>query len=114
MTSPIAFKSIREIVAYNVRKLRLSKDVSQEQLAALAGFHRTYVSQVERCVTNISVDNIERLARVLDVESWILLKPSDRDVETEPEAHVGSDSNNMKTPSMQKSLSSKVIKVRKG
>jgi transcriptional regulator with XRE-family HTH domain len=76
MTAPKPTESTREIVAHNVRRLRLAKDISQEQLAALAGFHRTYVSQVERCVTNISVDNIERLAKVLEVESWVLLKPT--------------------------------------
>jgi transcriptional regulator with XRE-family HTH domain len=76
MTLPTPTESTREIVAHNVRRLRLGKDISQEQLAALAGFHRTYVSQVERCVTNISVDNIEKLAKVLEVEAWVLLKSS--------------------------------------
>jgi transcriptional regulator with XRE-family HTH domain len=41
--------------------------LSQEKLAELAGFHRTYVSQVERRVANATVDNIQRLADVLSV-----------------------------------------------
>ena len=77
MTSTLAIEAIREIVAANVRRLRLAKEVSQEQLAALAGFHRTYVSQIERCVTNISVDNVARLAAVLEVEAWVLMRPTD-------------------------------------
>lgn len=41
--------------------------ILKEKLAELAGFHRTYVSQLGRCVTNISVDGLERLAQALDV-----------------------------------------------
>ena len=41
--------------------------LSQEMLAELAGFHRTYVSQVERRVANTTADNVQRLADVLAV-----------------------------------------------
>jgi transcriptional regulator with XRE-family HTH domain len=41
--------------------------ISQEQLGDLAGLHRTYVSSVERGERNVSIDNIERLARALKV-----------------------------------------------
>jgi len=51
-------------------------NLSQEQLAERAGFHRTYVSQVERCVSNISLDNLQKLADILQVEIWELLRPS--------------------------------------
>lgn len=37
-------------------------------MAELADFHRTYISQLERCVTNISVDGLERLAIAMDVD----------------------------------------------
>lgn len=47
--------------------------MSQEKLAEMADFHRTYVSQLERCVTNISIDGLERLARSLDVDILELL-----------------------------------------
>jgi transcriptional regulator with XRE-family HTH domain len=55
------------VLAMNVKAIRSEAALSQEKLAELAGFHRTYVSQVERCVTNPTVDNVERLAKVLDV-----------------------------------------------
>jgi len=56
--------------------LRTAKGLSQEQLAEVAQFHRTYVSQLERCVTNISVDGLERLAQALEVDIVELLQPS--------------------------------------
>ncbi len=42
-------------------------------MAEQADFHRTYVSQLERCVTNISIDGLERLAKALDVDVLDLL-----------------------------------------
>ncbi len=66
---------VRLRVAGNIRRLRLAKGLSQEKMAELADFHRTYVSQLERCVTNISVDGLERLAKVLGVDVVALLAP---------------------------------------
>ena len=53
--------------------MRSERGLSQEQLAELADFHRTYVSQLERCVTNISIDGLDRLAAALEVDIVDLL-----------------------------------------
>lgn len=50
-----------------LRELRSKKGISQEELAERAGLHRTYVSSVERGERNISLVNIEHLARALGV-----------------------------------------------
>lgn len=55
----------REIIAFNLRRLRQSKGLSQDQLAHLAGIHRTYVGAVERSEKNISIDSMEKLADAL-------------------------------------------------
>jgi transcriptional regulator with XRE-family HTH domain len=65
--------SLRTRFATNVRAARVAQGISQEKLAELGGFHRTYVSQVERGVTNVSLDNVERLAVVLGVDAGALL-----------------------------------------
>jgi transcriptional regulator with XRE-family HTH domain len=65
--------SARHVLARNVRRLREQQGLSQERLAEAAGFHRTYVSQIERAVLNIAIDNIERLALRLGVEPRVLL-----------------------------------------
>jgi transcriptional regulator with XRE-family HTH domain len=50
-----------------IRQLRDERMLSQEQLAHLAGIHPTYLSGVERGKRNLSLVNIQRLARALDV-----------------------------------------------
>jgi len=50
--------------------IRLYRDklgISQEELAARAGLHRTYISDVERGARNVSLESIHRLAEALEV-----------------------------------------------
>ena len=65
----------KEILAFNLKRLRLSAGLSQESLADRAGLHRTYISSVERGQRNISLENIYALARALGAEPKELLKP---------------------------------------
>lgn len=67
-------QSARTRLAANLRELRAVSGYSQEALAEEASFHRTFVSQVERGMNNISIDNIERLADALGVDIVDLLK----------------------------------------
>lgn len=51
-----------------LRLKRTHLGLSQESLAELAGLHFTYVSSVERGERNISLENIDRLAKALNIE----------------------------------------------
>lgn len=73
--APLPQGSARRRIAANVKRYRSEHGLSQEKLAELASFHRTYVSQLERCVTNITIDGLERLALALGVDVVELLKP---------------------------------------
>lgn len=75
-STAVTVPSARKRVSENLKRLRLEQGLSQEKAAELADFHRTYVSQLERCVTNISIDGLERLAHALGVDVVDLLKPS--------------------------------------
>lgn len=54
-----------------LKAIRLSKGLSQEELAFSANLHRTYVGSVERGERNVSIRNIFVLCEALDI------KPSD-------------------------------------
>lgn len=66
---------LRQILAYWMRVLRAHKGWSQERLALECELDRTYVSAVERHRWNVSLANVERFARALDVPPWRLLVP---------------------------------------
>jgi transcriptional regulator with XRE-family HTH domain len=65
---------LRRLVAQNIRRVRSDVGISQEELAALAGLHRTYIGSVERGERNISIDNIEKIAVALKVSPNDLLR----------------------------------------
>lgn len=58
---------LRRIFAANVREIRTSMCISQEDLAEKCGLHRTYISDIERGRRNVSIDNIEKIAIGLQV-----------------------------------------------
>lgn len=57
-----------------VRALRQKRGISQEKLAASAGISRTYMSEVERGVTMVSLQTIAKLAQALGVSMSRLLQ----------------------------------------
>jgi len=57
-----------------IRSLRKEKHLSQEDLAFRANLHRTYIGMIERAEKNITLVNIYKIAKGLDVEIIDLLK----------------------------------------
>jgi transcriptional regulator with XRE-family HTH domain len=67
----------RQLVAWNMRRLRGARGVSQERLGNDAGVDRTYVSRLERQLENPSIAILEKIARALKVHiSELLAEPS--------------------------------------
>ena len=60
--------SARQIFSRNVRKVRMAKGLSQEDLAELSGLHRNYVGGVERGERNIAIDNMDKMAKAVLVK----------------------------------------------
>ena len=59
---------LRERVGLNVRNLRSSRRLSQEQLALAAGVDRSYISEIELAKNSASIDVLERIADALGVD----------------------------------------------
>src|SRR6516225_10014611 len=57
----------RALVAWNLRRIRVARGLSQERLAYDAGVDRSYVGGLERRVENPTVDVLDRLAATLSV-----------------------------------------------
>jgi transcriptional regulator with XRE-family HTH domain len=70
---------LREIVARNLRRLRRSRGLSQEELADRAGINRNYVGMLEREENSATVDMLEKLADVLDIDPIEFFRRSSRE-----------------------------------
>ena len=57
-----------------VREERARLGLSQEELAGRAGVHRTYIGMIERAEKNITLENIEKIAKALKIDISELLK----------------------------------------
>ena len=59
---------LHQLFATNLRRIRHGQKLSQEQLAHDAGVDRAYLGRVERAVTYVGLEIIERLATILEVD----------------------------------------------
>lgn len=67
-------ENILRVFGNNVQQLRKAKGISQEKLAELAGLHRTYIGMIERAEKNVTLCNIEKIAKALNVQIKDLLQ----------------------------------------
>lgn len=63
---------ILRVFAYNVKKYRAEKGLSQEALAEKSSLHRTYICAVEREKRSIALDNVQKIADALEIETYKL------------------------------------------
>ncbi len=66
-------ESILRQFGEKVKKQRIEKGWSQEELGRRADLHRTYIGSIERHERNVSLLNVERIARALGVNIKELL-----------------------------------------
>lgn len=63
----------RRLLAANLLRIREDLALSQEAFAEKLGFHRTYISSLERCQRNVSVDNLDKMAKALKIAAADLI-----------------------------------------
>ena len=60
--------NIQKKFGQRIRELRQQKSISQEELAFRCSLHRTYISDIERGMRNVSLKNIEKITKTLDIK----------------------------------------------
>lgn len=66
----------RELLAWNIRKLRVERGLSQERLALEAQIERVSISQIERKQVNLGIDSLGKIAQALNCAvSDLLMSP---------------------------------------
>jgi len=66
--------NIEKIFGEELQKIRKEKGFSQEQLGFESGYHRTYISQLERGVKSPSLKTIFRISKALSVQPSKLIQ----------------------------------------
>lgn len=63
---------IVKVFANNVKKYRTDSGLSQEAFAEKAGLHRTYISAIEREKRSIALENVQKIADALNIDTYLL------------------------------------------
>lgn len=63
---------IIKVFGTNVRYYRSQLNISQEKLGEICGLHRTYISDIERFTRSISLENIQKIADGLNIQTYKL------------------------------------------
>jgi transcriptional regulator with XRE-family HTH domain len=67
-------QEIQRLLGKRIRKLRVDKGLSQEDLAGVSGLHRTYVGAVERGEKNLTLSTLLTIAKTLDTSISALFR----------------------------------------
>jgi transcriptional regulator with XRE-family HTH domain len=70
----IKLDDLKEAISLNIKKYRKAKGISQEKLALVSGIDRSYMSEIERCLANPSIDTLLRISNSLEVSPEDLIK----------------------------------------
>jgi len=65
---------LNKIFSNNLRKQRIKKGLSQEELGELSDLHRTYIGGIERHERNVTLKNVEKLANALEIKITLLFE----------------------------------------
>ena len=68
-----------KIFAHNLRMYRNKLGISQEEFAERSGLHRTYISAIECGKRSIALDNVQKIADALGIETYLLFVENNAD-----------------------------------
>ena len=71
---------IVSVFADNLKKYRKEKGLSQKKFAEMTGLHRTYISAIERKKRSIALDNVQKIADALEIDTYLLFILNDENL----------------------------------
>lgn len=71
---------IIKVFGTNLKKYRTEQGLTQEKFAEMCGLHRTYISDIECFTRNVSLENVQKIADALGIESYKLLIESEEKI----------------------------------
>jgi transcriptional regulator with XRE-family HTH domain len=66
-------KDLRKQVAENIRKVRVKRDITQEDAAEAIGFHYKYYQKIESGKVNLTLDSIQKICAAFKISPKSLL-----------------------------------------
>jgi transcriptional regulator with XRE-family HTH domain len=67
-------QTLKQALSVNIKRIRLEQGISQEKLALKANIDRSYMSEVERCLANPSIEALLKIGNALGVTPSELLR----------------------------------------
>lgn len=66
--------NLNKLVSKNIKYVRILNSITQEELANLMDVNQSYISAIEKGSKAISLNRIEKIAKILNISPYILLK----------------------------------------
>lgn len=70
----VTLPTLKLTLSTNIKRIRKEQGISQEKLALKANIDRSYMSEVERCIANPSIEALLKIGNALDVHPNELLQ----------------------------------------
>ena len=67
-------KSAKWVIIENVKKMRISRKITRENLSLAIGYDNSYISKFEKGKINFSIEVLEKLAEVFEIPMYELFK----------------------------------------
>jgi len=74
MGMKVTLPALKQALSTNIKQIRKEQGISQEKLALKADIDRSYMSELERCLANPSIEALLRIANALGVSPSELLQ----------------------------------------
>lgn len=74
MGMKVTLPALKQALSSNIKQIRKEQGISQEKLALKADVDRSYMSELERCLANPSIEALLKIGNALEVTPSELLQ----------------------------------------